>query len=258
MKHLVIAVSPDSSLELLGGFADVVVLDMKPLPTVMTHYETLYIRSHFGQQNTLPQNFRTEIDDLVRRARQVHPDIKFIDGADTVDKIVACEDKWLQYETYGDCMPKTRLLDDMFDITGFERPVYKNRLSSRGNGVTWDREEVTIPFGNWIIQESLEIVEELRIYVICGEVYPICAVRQSMTSEQNAQAVDSRQLSQDEIDFSLKAYSRNDSMDIVGLDIARNSDGKLCLMEVNRSPGFAAFAKLTGRNLADVLYSKFK
>lgn len=256
MKHLVVAVSPDSSLELLGYFADIIVLDKEPLPTSMPLYDTLYIRSHFGQPTTLPQNFHTEIKDLVQQAKQENPDIKFIDDADTVDKILAFEDKWLQYKTFSDFMPKTQLLDDELNIASFERPVFKNRLSSRGNGVTWNIEKVTSFAGDWIIQESLDIAEELRVYMIRGEVYPIGAVRQSMTSEQNTQAVGSCHLTQGEIDFSLKISRQAHSMDIVGLDIARTSDGKLCLMEVNRSPGFAAFAKLTGVNLASLLYGE--
>lgn len=256
MKHLIIAVSPDSSLELLGSFADIIVLDKDLFPTDMPHYDTLYIRSHFGQQATLPENFRTEINDLVKLAKQANPSIKFIDGVDTVDKIMAFEDKWLQYKTFSDFMPKTQLLDDKLNTSGFEYPVFKNRLSSRGNGVTWNIEKVINPIEGWIVQESLDIVEEVRAYVIRGDVYPIGTVRQSMTPEQNTHAVGSRHLTQDEIDFSLKISSHVRDMDIIGLDIARTTDGKLRLMEVNRSPGFAVFAKFTGVNLAGLLYGE--
>lgn len=255
MKHLVVAVSPDSSLELLGSFADIIVLDKEQLPANMPHYDTLYIRSHFGQPTLLPQNFRTEIEIIVQQAKQKNPDIKFIDNADTVDKILAAEDKWQQYETFSDFMPKTQLLNDELITTSFKRPVFKNRLSSRGNGVTWNREEITSFTGDWIIQESINIAEELRIYVICSEVYPTGAVRQSKTSEQSTQAVDSRHLTQNEIDFSLRIARQTTGMDIIGLDIARSLDGRLYLMEANRSPGFATFAKLTGVNLAGLLYN---
>lgn len=256
MKHLVVAVSPDSSLELLGSFADIIVLDKEPLPTSLPCYATLYIRSHFGQPATLPQNFRTEIIDLVQQVKQVNPDIKFIDDVDTVDKILAFENKWLQYKTFSDFMPKTQLLDDKLNIASFERPVFKNRLSSRGNGVTWNIENITSFAGDWIIQESLIIAEELRVYVIHGKVYPIGAIRQSMTLEHNTQAVGFRHLTPGEIDFALKISRQAHTMDIIGLDIARTSDEKLYLMEVNRSPGFAAFAKFTGVNLASLLYGE--
>jgi len=256
MKNIVIAVSPDSSLELLGVYADVIVLDKGPIPSSLQHYDTLYIRSHFGQAATLPEVYRTEIDLLVQLAKQANPDIKFIDDTYTIDKILAVEDKWLQYTTYGDFMPKTQLLGDELDTSGFERPVFKNRLSSHGNGVTWNIEDVTQPVNDWLIQESLDITEELRVYIIHGKVYPLAAVRQSKTLNQSTQAVDARTLTQEEIEFSTGIGEKSPDMSIVGIDIARTSAGKLYLLEVNRSPGFGKFAELTGVNLARFLYDE--
>ena len=256
MKNLVISVSPDSSLELLGSFADVIILDKHPIPSNVAAYDTVYIRSHFSQPSTLPQNFRSEINSIVQRVKHLNQKIKFVDGMDNVDSIVECEDKWLQYKIFGEFMPRTELLHDATDSSSFVRPVFKNRLSSRGKGVTWDKAEADPSTYDWIVQESLDIDEELRIYVICGEVYPIVVIRQSMTSKRNTQATDSRKLTQDEIDFSSNVMSRAPSLDIVGLDMARTSDGSLCLMEVNRSPGFAKFKHLTGADLASVLYEK--
>jgi hypothetical protein len=256
MKNLVIAVSPDSSLELLGVFADIIVLDKESVPNNILFYETLYIRSHFGKLSTLPQVFRSQIDDIVNQAKRMNPGITFIDNTDSVDKILATEDKWQQYEIFNKFMPKTKLLSDALDFSDFKHPVFKNRLSSHGNGVTWSIAETTSPREDWLIQESLDIIQELRIYIIYGNVYPIGAIRQSKTSNQNTQAVDSRPLKQDEIDFSLKIGQQAPDLDIIGLDIARTSDEKLYLMEVNRSPGFGKFAELTGVNLAKLLYDK--
>jgi hypothetical protein len=254
MKNLVIAVSPDSSLELLKNYADVVVLDKEWTSNPDAVYDTVYIRSHFSQPSTLPQNFRKEIDRLVQDAKRTNPAVKFIDSMDNVDAIVACEDKWLQYKTFGQLMPHTELYDDDLDISHFVRPIFKNRLSSRGSGVTWNREKVIGSEGNWIVQESLDIQEELRIYIIFGEVYPVGAVKRSMTEAQKAESANSRHLTQDEIDFSLNLIKQAPGLDIVGIDAARASDGSLYLMEVNRSPGFAKFHELTGANLADMLY----
>ncbi|MDB5165436.1 MAG: hypothetical protein JWM00_326 [Candidatus Saccharibacteria bacterium] len=254
MKHLVVAVSPDSSLELLAHHADIVVLDKGLIKDGTTSYDTIYIRSHFSQQSTLPQNFRSEIDSLVQQARDRNPNVKFIDGMDNVDTILAFEDKWLQYKTFDTFMSRTELYDDNLDTSSFARPVYKNRLSSRGSGVTWDRERVIKSPGDWVVQESLDIQEELRVYVILGEVYPIGAVKQSMTEGNIAQGINSRPLTQDEVEFSLSLMEQAPSLDIVGIDIARITDGGLSLMEINRSPGFAKFYELTGFNLADKLY----
>lgn len=256
MKNLVITVSPESSIDLLKSYADIIVLDKEAVPNKIPSYETLYIRSHFGQPSTLPEVFRFEIEDIVQRAKLENPDIKFIDNTDTVEKVLSAEDKWNQYEIFSSFMPKTNLLGNDLDVSGFGRPIFKNRLSSHGNGVTWDIHQTTSPRRDWLIQESLDINEELRIYVVKGRVYPIGAVRQSKTSDQNTQALDARPLESDEIDFSSRIGQQVPLMDIIGLDIARDSKGKLYLMEVNRSPGFGKFAALTGVNLASFLYGE--
>lgn len=256
MKNLVITVSPESSIELLKDFADVIVLDKEPLQSNIPHYETLYIRSHFGQDATLPQVFSKEIEDIVERAKAENPNIKFIDGTDTIEKILSAEDKWLQYESFGALMPRTILFDRKEEVLDFIRPVFKNRFSSRGNGVTWEMKNVTDPTSSWIVQESLDISEELRAYIIYGQVYPICAIRQSKNLNQNTQAFDSRNLIEDEIVFSKKVAECAAGMDIIGIDIARAIDGRLYLMEVNRSPGFGKFRELTGINLARFLYGE--
>lgn len=253
MKHLVIAVSLDSSLELLEKYAEVVVLDKKPVAGIDKAYDTVYIRSHFSHPNTLPQNFRTEIDELIRNAKRNNPGIQCIDNMDTVDKIVQFEDKWFQYQHFQDFMPQTQLYNG-HDLSSIDRPVFKKRLSSRGTGVTWDQDDVIGQASGWIVQESLDISEELRIYIIRNTVYSIGAVRQSKTTQQSTQATSSRSLTKDEIAFASEISEKASNLDIVGLDVIRTTDGQLKLLEVNRSPGFAAFEKLTNINLADELY----
>lgn len=256
MKNLVITVSPESSIELLKDFADVIVLDKEPLPDNIPYYETLYIRSHFGQDTTLPNVFSKEIEYIVERAKAENPNIKFIDGADTIEKILSAEDKWLQYESFGTLMPRTILFDHKEDLIDFIRPIFKNRFSSHGNGVTWEMKDVTEPTSSWIVQESINIDEELRVYIIDEQVYPVCAVRQSKNQNQSTQAVDSRNLTEDEIGFSKNVAEHASGMNIIGIDIARTVEGKLYLMEVNRSPGFGKFKELTGINLACFLYGE--
>lgn len=256
MKNLVIGVSPESSLELLGSFADVVKLDKDLVDNKVLDYDTVYIRSHFSEPSLTPEYFRTEINSLVHSVKSINPKVRFIDSMDNVDAIMAFEDKWLQYVTFGSFMPRSEKYDDGVDISSFVHPIYKHRLSSNGSGVTWDKEKAVYSNNEWIIQESLNIQEELRIYIIFGEVYPIGAVRRSMTEGQKAQAIDFRKLSEDEIDFSLNVMKRSINLDVVGIDAARTLDGELSLIEVNRSPGFAKFEKLTGVNLASVLYEK--
>lgn len=256
MNHLVISVSLDSSLKLLGDFADIILLDQQPLPVIAKAYDSLYIRSHFSQPEMQPQNFRNEIDFIVDDAKNKNPNITFIDNADNVEDIVAFEDKWYQYQTFYNFMPTTQLFGAEVNVSDFKRPIFKKRLSSRGSGVTWDVDDMTGSLDDWIIQESLDIDEEIRIYVIRGNIHPTAAVRRSMTSGQKTQAAGARTLTSDEIEFAKMISEKARGLDIIGLDVARTKEGRLGLMEVNRSPGFAAFARYTGVNLASILYTE--
>ncbi|MEO7904832.1 MAG: hypothetical protein ABIR91_03505, partial [Candidatus Saccharimonadales bacterium] len=166
MKHLVVTVSTDSSVQLLASFADVILLDKPPTPIELNSYDTLYIRSVFSQDTTLPQLFRSQIDTLVRLASRTNPTIYYIDDMDTVDQILTFEDKWHEYQTLGEFMPSTQVYDTPATALHFAHSVFKKRLSSRGTGVTWNRQNVTDPFSEWIVQDSLDIAEELRIYAI--------------------------------------------------------------------------------------------
>ena len=253
MKHLVISVSPDSSLSLLTKYTDIILLDEQPIAEVTLSYDSIYIRSHFSKAETMPQIFRNEIKNLVKQARRLNPNITFIDQMDIVDEIVDFEDKWHQYQLFSDLMPNTELLEGA-NVSSFKRPIYKNRLSSRGSGVSWKEPDAAKTKSDWIVQESIDIQEELRVYVIKGIVYPVGVVRNSMTKSQKAQVVKSRKLDDDEIRYFLTVAKLAPKMDFIGLDIAKNYDGHIYLMEVNRSPGFKAFEEVTHVNLASILY----
>lgn len=253
MNHIAITVSAESSVNLLSKHADIVLLDQAIDPDALSIYKSIYVRSHFSTVELQPQNFRDTITAIVCQARSLNPNIHVIDGMDTVEKIVGFEDKWNQYQIYSDFMPQTRVLNTHIDSNN-HKFIYKKRLSSRGLGVTTNLSEVTGLVNEWIVQEKLDIDEEVRIYVIRGKVYPMGAVRSSMTTNQKTISVNARELNNDEISFASAIGQRSNELDMIGLDVARTSDGTLQLMEANRSPGFGAFAELTGVNLADVLY----
>lgn len=257
MRHLIVSVSLDSSLELLATYADIILLDDGPNPELSSAYESAYIRSHFSHAGLMPQNFRLEIDSLVKQARQLNPAVTFIDQMDTVDEIVTFEDKWHQYERFSDFMPQTKLLSES-ETFNFKKPTYKNRLSSRSSSITRVQPSAGYNSNEWIVQESIDIAEELRIYIIKGSVYMVGAIRSSMTSDKKTRAVDSRNLHDDEVAFASAIASNAPGLDLLGLDIAKDHAGKLYLIEANRSPGFAAFEQLTHVNLAGILYGDTK
>jgi glutathione synthase/RimK-type ligase-like ATP-grasp enzyme len=256
MKHLVLTTSPDSSIDLLKEFADVIVLDKQAVPEDLMFYDTLYIRSNFSKPSTRPELFILQVDEVVQRLKRANSDIQVIDNTDSVEKIIDIEDKWHQYKIFNKYMSHTTLLSSDLEVSDFKRPVFKHRLSSQGSGVTWNIDEATSPYEDWIVQESIDIVEELRIYVINNIVYPIATVRQSKTLNKGVKAIDFRNLASSELEFASLIEQCVPSLDFIGLDVAINSDGKLYLIEVNRSPGFGKFTSLTGINLARFLYGE--
>lgn len=255
-NNLVIAVSLDSSLELLENYADIIVLDKYPSLNITKEYNTVYIRSHFSTPGYAPQDFRNEIDSLVDQVRQFNPSVEFIDNMFNIDEIIRFEDKLSQYQLFGDFMPRTEIYDKDTDVSSFKHPIFKKRLSSRGQGVTWEITKANPSTRGWIVQESLDINEELRIYIARGKVCPIATIRQNMTEDVTAQAISSRELTKDEFTFAAKVAAERPDLDMIGLDIAVLPAGELYLMEANRSPGFAKFYTLTGINLATKLYVK--
>lgn len=253
MKHLVLAVSLDSSLDLLSKFADVVILDWKDKLNDRAAYDTVYIRSHFSHPDMLPQVFTKEIETITRKAKLNNPHVKFVDDMDTVDMIVKFEDKWHQYQAFWEYMPETQQLSDISMSNPPHALVYKKKLSSRGVGITWSVEDTYQAPDDWIAQQSLSIDEELRIYVVNGEVCPVGSVRRSMTEDSQPLLTSARDLTDEEVNFALDVHRRNPNLDLIGLDVAVTPNG-LKLLEVNRSPGFAKFFEFSGINLAEILY----
>ncbi len=82
----------------------------------------------------------------------------------------------------------------------------------------WDINKVVGSQNDWIVQKSLDIAQELRVYVIYGNVYPVGTIRQSMSMTQKAQAVSFRELTLDEIEFASKVWQVVPYLDMVGHD----------------------------------------
>lgn len=254
MNHLVLSVTHDSSLALLERYADVAVLDGPEHPLLHHPYDSVYIRSHFGSPETMPQKLENDINAIVETVRKHNPSVRFIDGVHSVEQILEHEDKWRQYLRYQEFMPFTRLLSEMGDTATGEKLIYKHRLASRGTGVTWDEPKDVVNPSDWIAQQSIAIQEEVRVYAVRGQILPIGAVRHSKSLEQETIAVRARALSLEERTFCANIAAMTDA-DVLGLDIVRSVDGAYYLLEVNRSPGFAAYAELSGVNVAALLYT---
>jgi glutathione synthase/RimK-type ligase-like ATP-grasp enzyme len=167
------------------------------------------------------------------------------------EEVMSIEDKWNQYKTFGiELMPKTYLEKDHGKLKG--GGIFKRRLSSRARGIVWSINDITDP-EDWIVQEYQSIQEELRVYIIRGEALQRAAVRSSKTKNSKVAVLELRDLLPEEISFTKQVSNKIPRLDFVGIDIIRTANG-LKLLEINRSPDFAAYSRLSGGNLARNLY----
>jgi len=254
MKHLVVTTRSDLSVEQLQPFTDVLFLEeLHGNNPVSQEYASVYFRSHFSRPATMPQNFAAEIDMITEQF--VGQDVYFVDHVTNVEAILAIEDKWSQYQLLGEYMPETYLASE--SPLGGQSLIFKKRLSSRASGIAWSRDEISGDLIDWIVQPRLEILEELRIYAVRGVICPMAAVRQSKTENQKVKVTELRPLSNEEIAFAEHVCSKIPQLDFVGLDVVVTPEGP-ALIEVNRSPDFAAFTKIADANLAEQLYETIR
>ena len=253
-QHLLVTTSADSSVSQFRPYADVLLLDSVAAGVAansidIASYKTVYIRSAFHRVDIMPQQFADIIDKLGARARQAG--ISVIDGVDSVEKIIKFEDKWQQYQLFGELMPTTELVAS--DTVDDRASIFKKRISSRAAGIAWRLDEIYGERQDWIKQALVDIRQELRIYIVRGSVYPVAAVRQPKTSQQKIKVVGARPLSSDQIQFAQMVYQKCPEVDFVGLDVVDGQTG-LWLLEANRSPIFSSFLRESGVNLAEILY----
>lgn len=129
--------------------------------------------------------------------------IRAIDQMSTVEQIVTFEDKFNQYELFSGFFPKhsyTKTLAISHNLLGqFIKSVFpRGELASPGI-----RNVASSESNEWLIQESLDTDEELRVYVIRGLVHPVLAVHKSLTATQRVEVSNSRALTEKEIEYAV-------------------------------------------------------
>lgn len=158
------------------------------------------------------------------------------------------EDKWNQYGVFADLMPSTRIMRK--DDRALEGMIFKKRISSRAQGIVFDGRKIEKGFSGFIVQERLSIKKEYRVFVIFGKVWDIVEMKSSKVENQKVKVLRKLRISGRLLRFSNEVAGRMD-FDFVGLDIAEMPDGRLFLLEANRSCLFNGFYRLTGVNLAE-------
>jgi glutathione synthase/RimK-type ligase-like ATP-grasp enzyme len=144
-------------------------------------------------------------------------------------------------------MPSTVL----FDGSELRGRVIKKRISARAKHVYFQRSDLPSNYkpNDYISQTRLDIVRELRIYMIGGDVVKPAVSKTSKTINQKVRLSDVEDnIPEQALDICETVYQAT-NLDFVGLDIAETSNG-CYLLEVNRSCQFKGYKRLTGVNLA--------
>lgn len=204
--------------------------------------DLVYFRDPFNDPEYQPDP--SHIDWLISQ----HQDAVLIDNIQSFQDILTHEDKYLQSQVYQDLYPRTWLPSQGEFVPG--SCLAKPRISQRAKNILFALDGRTLD-DSWIIQDLLDIQEELRVYVICGDVLDQASIKSSKSSGK-VKIIGDRALTPDELAFVHQAMEHC-PLDVVGFDIAVLPEGKYKIIEANRSPQFRRYSERTGLNLAKLI-----
>lgn len=204
--------------------------------------DLVYFRDPFNDPEYKPDPSR--IDWLISQ----HQGAQIIDNITSFQDILELEDKYLQSKAYAELYPRTWLPSQQDFVPG--SCLAKPRVSQRAKNILFSLEGQTID-DSWIIQDLLDIQEELRVYVVCGDVLEQASIKSSKSSGK-VKIIGDRSLTPAEVTFVHQAMEKC-TLDVVGFDIAILPDNQYRVIEANRSPQFLRYTERTGLNLAALI-----
>ena len=216
-------------------------------PIVPHPADLVYFRDPFNDPEYQPDPFH--IDQLIAQ----YQGAQIVDHITSFQDILELEDKYLQSEAYGDLYPTTWLPSQHEFVPGSN--LAKPRISQRAKNILFDLDGHTLD-DSWIIQELLDIQEELRVYVVCGDVLDQASIKSSKASGK-VKIIGDRPLTPEEIVFVHQAMEKC-PLDVVGFDIAVLPGGQYKIIEANRSPQFLRYSERTGLNLATLITKHYQ
>lgn len=206
--------------------------------------QIVYFRDPFNSPDYQPdQNY-------INRVIKAYTESISIDCIRDFSDMQSIEDKFNQSRIFGDLMPRTFLPSEKNFQIG--QHIAKPRISQRAKNILFDLDrELT---DDWIIQERLDIVEEIRVYAVNSKIVDVVGIK---SSKQNGKVkvYGCRKISKEEAEIVKEAMKKIPTLDFVGLDVAKLKDGNLKIIEVNRSPQFSAYYHFSNLNLAEKLTS---
>lgn len=241
----------DKALPLWQGNVDEIYFYKEDLPEHFPEISEVYFRDPFNEPDLSIEDHK--IDEITRRFFEDNPEAYSLDGIHTIDDYYI-EDKYRQFQHFGtEFMAETWLASEHEFLP--KQHIVKKRVSCRCRDIFFDK-PADIELEEYIVQERRQLKEEMRVFFLRGEVLRIAETRTSKTEEQKVKATGFRELTDREVDFVKRAMSKMPELDFVGVDLAVQENDELLLIEVNRSPQFAGYYRVTGINLAEKVFQK--
>jgi len=213
-----------------------------------SNYNYIYIRDPFNyvfDKNNIEEKFNVILSN--RKNSYIVDNLKILDD-------IYFEDKWKQYQVFGEFMPKTRILTNIQDVDN-SNLIVKKRISSRAKGIIFNSKDlISNNLSDYIVQRKIKIDKEYRVYVIFNEIIKKASLKSSKTQDSRVKIIGSEKLSATVIDF-VKNITKKNKFDFIGLDIAK-SGNNLYLLEINRSCLFNGYFSNNQINLAETFIDK--
>lgn len=141
--------------------------------------------------------------------------------------------------------------------------ILKKRLSSRARGIKIirDREEYeefieNKKISDYLQQEFLSLKSDYRVYTLKGELIGAAQRRPKFSSNGDVQKIKvlaKQEEIEDVIKQDLKKIYEETKAEFLGVDVVFDMQGNYYFIELNISPQFSAYKRVSGENLADVI-----
>jgi glutathione synthase/RimK-type ligase-like ATP-grasp enzyme len=211
-------------------------------------YQFIYFRDPFNDKDVAQYVAQNTTDKII----EAYPSAYFVDHITSYDDLFF-EDKWRQYKLFPEFMPLTELLTST-DSIDFKKHFIKKRISSRSRDIIFSENDFpsSAISEDYIVQPLLSIEKEYRVCMVGDEIINPMAIKTSKSIDQQVKVIGiEKEINPAIIKICKVVYERT-KFDLVGLDIAKTSEGFI-LIEVNRSCHFTELLRKSGINLATVL-----
>lgn len=217
---------------------------------LLNDFKFIYFRDPFNDGSISQTLARKNTIKILNHYEQAYK----VDGVSSYEDMLF-EDKWNQYKVFARFMPDTKILES---LDGLEMGRYftKKRISARSKGIIFDKDDFPSDANprDYIKQAKLAIEIEYRVYTVGGKIIQPLAIKSSKSTNSPVKVIGVEDSLDPEIVKICESVYDTTKFDLMGLDIAK-TDAGFMLLEVNRSPQFRGYIRVSSLDLANLLSS---